>query len=427
MESLKKKYYNLPLRKFFVISVLFTICFVAALSGMVIFGCTAFRHYLLPDPNAVYLTIEQTLSDGSTVTSVQLFEFDDDPQKFAQLVSDQKEQNTVLDEKYSIQKIEKSYDTMGPRRKLAYQSCGVIMAAFPAVSSIIGILLCGLYFYKRKLAEPLKLLSDATAKIASKDLDFSIQYGFNDEMGALCQSFEHMRMTLYENNKILWKMLEERKLMQASIAHDLRNPIAIIEGYTEYLQLNLPNGKLSIQRILRISDNLNKAAKRLEYYTESIKMINQFEDVKMNPKKTPVLEFLKDIEDDFSIIASGSNIQLIVTNNLKDCFVKFDATAVYRILENIFGNAIRFAKEKITISFSTEKQYLIIFVSDDGCGFSDDILENNSNLLLPKPKEDGHMGIGLTISRILCQKHGGNLELSNNEKNGATVKIIIGI
>ncbi len=62
-------------------------------------------------------------------------------------------------------------------------------------------------------------------------------------------------------------MLEERKLMQASIAHDLRNPIAIIEGYTEYLQLNLPNGKLSIQRILRISDNLNKAAKRLEYYT----------------------------------------------------------------------------------------------------------------------------------------------------------------
>ncbi len=427
MESLKKKYYNLPLRKFFVISVLFTICFVAALSGMVIFGCTAFRHYLLPDPNAVYLTIEQTLSDGSTVTSVQLFEFDDDPQKFAQLVSDQKEQNTVLDEKYSIQKIEKSYDTMGPKRKLAYQSCGVIMAAFPAVSSIIGILLCGLYFYKRKLAEPLKLLSDATAKIASKDLDFSIQYGFNDEMGALCQSFEHMRMTLYENNKILWKMLEERKLMQASIAHDLRNPIAIIEGYTEYLQLNLPNGKLSIQRILRISDHLNKAAKRLEYYTESIKMINQFEDVKMNPKKTPVLEFLKDIEDDFSIIASGSNIQLIVTNNLKDCFVKFDATAVYRILENIFGNAIRFAKEKITISFSTEKQYLIISVSDDGCGFSDDILENNSNLLLPKPKEDGHMGIGLTISRILCQKHGGNLELSNNEKNGATVKIIIGI
>lgn len=163
-------------------------------------------------------------------------------------------------------------------------------------------------------------------------------------------------------------MLEERKLMQASIAHDLRNPIAIIEGYTEYLQLNLPNGKLSIQRILRISDNLNKAAKRLEYYTESIRRINQLEDVELNLKETPVLEFVKDIEDDFSVIASGLNIHLIVTHDLQDCLVKLDGAVVYRILENVFGNAMRFAKEKITISFSINEQNLLISVSDDGCG-----------------------------------------------------------
>lgn len=399
MESLKTKYYNLPLRKFFVITVLFTICFVVALSGIVILGCTAFRHYLLPDPNAVYLTIEQTLSDGSTYSTIQLFEFDKDPQQFARLIPDNEEQKDVLDEKYSIQKIEKSYDTMGPRRKLAYQGCGVIMVAFPAVSSIIGILLCGFYFYKRKLAKPIRLLSDATEKISSQDLDFSIKYDCNDEMGVLCQSFENMRAALYDNNKILWNMLEERKLMQASVAHDLRNPIAIIEGYTEYLQLNLPTGKLSTQHILRISDNLNKSAKRLEHYTETIKLINQLEDVKLNLKETSVLEFVKDIEDDFSVIASGSDIQLIVTHNLKDSLVKLDATVVYRILENIFGNAMRFAKEKITISFSIDEQHFIISVSDDGCGFSDDILKNKSNLLLPKPKEDGHMGKCIWISR----------------------------
>ena len=167
MESLKKKYYNLPLRKFFVITVLYTMCLVATLSGMVIFGCTAFRQYLLPDPNAVYLTIEQTLEDGSKISTVQLFEFDKDAEEFAHLIPNGEDQNSVLDEKYSIQKIEKSYDTMGPRRKLAYQGCGIIMVAFPAVSSIIGILLCGLYFYKHKLAKPLKFLSDATEKISS--------------------------------------------------------------------------------------------------------------------------------------------------------------------------------------------------------------------------------------------------------------------
>ncbi len=48
--------------------------------------------------------------------------------------------------------------------------------------------------------------------------------------------------------------------------------------------------------------------------------------------------------------------------------------------------------------------------------FPDDILENNSNLLLPKPKEDGHMGIGLTISEYSAKSTVGNLELSNNKE-----------
>ncbi len=84
---------------------------------------------------------------------------------------------------------------------LLIESCGVIMAAFPAVSSIIGILLCGLYFYKRNLLNRLNFYRMQLQKLLPKDLDFSIQYGFNDEMGALCQSFEHMRMALYEKQQ----------------------------------------------------------------------------------------------------------------------------------------------------------------------------------------------------------------------------------
>ncbi len=44
--------------------------------------------------------------------------------------------------------------------------------------------------------------------------------------------------------------------------------------------------------------------------------------MELNLKETPVLEFVKDIEDDFSVIASGLNIHLIVTHDLQDCLVK---------------------------------------------------------------------------------------------------------
>ena len=79
-------------------------------------------------------------------------------------------------------------------------------------------------------------------------------------MGILCGSFEQMRQTLRENYREMWNLLEERRLLQASIAHDLRNPIAVIEGYTEYLQMNLAKGKLNNQRVLKIAENLNLAA-----------------------------------------------------------------------------------------------------------------------------------------------------------------------
>ena len=103
---------------------------------------------------------------------------------------------------------------------------------------------------KKKLSVSLNLLSDAMQQISDRNLDFHLQYENEDEMGMLCGSFEQMRQTLHENYREMWNLFEERRLLQASIAHDLRNPIAVIESYTEYLQMNLAKGKLSNQRIL---------------------------------------------------------------------------------------------------------------------------------------------------------------------------------
>ena len=131
-----------------------------------------------------------------------------------------------------------------------------------------GILLCGFFFYRYKLSKPIKLLSNATEQIASNNLDFTLSYDNKDEMGGLCRSFEQMRQVLDENNRALWKMLEERKLLQASVAHDLRNPIAIISGYAEYLQMNLSKDSFTRERITTIADHIYLSAGRLKKSTE---------------------------------------------------------------------------------------------------------------------------------------------------------------
>lgn len=432
MEGLKKKYCDLPIRKAFILTVLITFCIVVVLSGLCIWGCAAFRQYLLPDSNAVFLTIALSNADGSRYSfgcRVQLGK-EMTALPFLQAEVDGEsvyESYDLSSMETAITKVENSYDMLSPKRKLAYQGCGVLMIALPALFSMAGILLCGFFFYRQKLNRPLKLLSQATEQITEKNLDFKLSYEANDEMGSLCRSFEQMRQALDENNRELWKMIEQHKMVQASIAHDLRNPIAIIEGYAEYLQLNMKTGHLNMERILQITDNMGNAAKRLGQYTESIRTINQLDDLEINRAKISIEKFIEDVREDLSLMAAGQKIRVNMIGTIPKGLVRVDTSILYRVLENILNNALRYAKETVSLLFEMENRVLTISVIDDGVGFSEDILKNKNRFLMPGASENGHCGLGLTISRMLCKKHDGRLELLNNPSGGATVKIIVGV
>ena len=99
-----------------------------------------------------------------------------------------------------------------------------------------GAALCAALFYRRKLKGPIALLDMASRKIAEKDLDFAIHWDRRDEMGALCASFEEMRRALWENNRVMWRQMEERKRLNAAFAHDLRTPLTVLSGYAGMLR-----------------------------------------------------------------------------------------------------------------------------------------------------------------------------------------------
>lgn len=423
METIKNKCNHMPLRSYLVFCVIVTLCIVVVCSGLTIWVCSAFRSYLLPKSNMVYLKLDSDYEDGTNVSSAYLLEMGDEAQELPELVIGDEAQELPVRTKYTIEKIENSYQILTPKRKLVYHLCGAVMVLVPVLLSITGILVCGFHFYKKKLARPLELMSAATRQIADQNLDFTIEYPCNDEMGQLCQSFEHMRQALYENNKVMWNMLEERRLLQASIAHDLRNPIAIIEGYTEYLHLNLLKNQLSQEKIAKTVTSLDMAAKRLEQYTESVRTLNQFEDMEIDCQETMTGELICRMEADFRILAQNSGVLLQVENHIPNQTVMLDRAILYRILENLFNNAARFARETVYIDFEMEQRMLVVTVMDDGDGFSEEVLKRAGKLFLTGQSEDGHLGVGLAISRMLCKKHGGSLRLYNNQEKKATVKV----
>ena len=428
METMKKRWHDLPLRRFLILTVCLSVGMVALVSALIIGGCAAFRHWLLPDPNAVYLTVEKTLSDGTVLKGTYPLKFGDDLSSMPYTRIEQDGTPTVENVKqtrYAIEKIETGVDSLSPKRKLAYQFCGITMLAAPTVLAFASILWCSMYFYRRKLKTPLAVLASATKQIAEQDLDFEISYRCDDEMGELCRSFEDMRSALCENNKAMWGMLEERRLMQASVAHDLRNPIAIIEGYTEYLGEILKSSEINRDKTTRIAQNLNAAAKRLEQYTESVRLLNQTEESQLDRKPVNAKKLASDIVEDLSLLSKQNGIDLQAANYIPEKEIQVDAALMYRVLENIINNALRYANRQIQLDFSLSGTMLSVTVTDDGDGFPPEILKKQEKKLLIAAK-DGHMGVGLSISRLLCRKHGGKLELSN-ASDGACVKILLSV
>ena len=74
------------------------------------------------------------------------------------------------------------------------------IATIPVVLSF-SMILCVTIFIKRKLARPIKLLTNAYSKIENNELDFTLYYPYKDEMGKLCLAFEKMKNCLYQNNQ----------------------------------------------------------------------------------------------------------------------------------------------------------------------------------------------------------------------------------
>ena len=91
-----------------------------------------------------------------------------------------------------------------------------------------------------------------------------------------------MREALAENNRRLWRMLEARRTMQASVAHDLRNPLAIMEGTVEHIRSLEDAGALTPETLRTTLTGLAETAKRMERYTDYVRDLDAIENTEPN-------------------------------------------------------------------------------------------------------------------------------------------------
>lgn len=371
------------------VTFLITICVTALLSSVTIFTANQVQHEILKKR---YMTINSPD-----------FQVDEDTG------------NYILD----IDNNNITWQPLSTWDTVAYYGSYAAMVGLPVFYIAVGIGAAAAVYYRKKLREPITQLQNGVERIQEDNLDFHIEYDGDDELGRLCCSMEKMRRELRQKHKALWESLEQRKLLNASVSHDLRTPITVLKGYLDYLEKNIPQDKLTEDMLLDTVSSMQGAVNRLELYVESVRDIEKIENIEIEKRSENVKLLLNELISNVRQLAGDKEI--IISNDITVDKIQIDKGVFFRILENLLQNALRYAEKQVSINLSHKKDFLILTVKDDGKGFSAADLEKATTVFYSNDKEKQHFGIGLSVCKILCEKHGGLLYVGNQKEKGACV------
>lgn len=284
-------------------------------------------------------------------------------------------------------------------------------------------------FYKNRLKRPFALLEKGVLEIQKQNLQFSLEYESQDEMGQLLKSMDKMRETLVENYEYMWKLIEEQKQLNAAFAHDLRTPLTVLKGYCEFLSRYLPQGAVSQEKMTDILLLMTNQLERLSDFSKTMKEVRNLDEYPIEKEKTELFHFCRTIEGIVEALNMGGAVTLSVkylSEEMEKQTVFFDENIVLEVLDNLLSNAIRFAKSQVIVSVEIEEKaagkYMYLYVEDDGKGFLDSELHKAIAPYYSSEQEEEHFGIGLYICNMLCNFHGGTVSLANRiEGNGAII------
>lgn len=291
----------------------------------------------------------------------------------------------------------------------------------PVLGSCIAVFL----FYRNKLKRPIKELELASKSIARNNLDFHISYENKDEMGSLCQEFERMRKQLTENNKRLWRVIEEEKALRAAIAHDIRTPLSVLRGYQEMLLEFVPEETLDKEQMLSMLSEGMGQIERMNDFVETMRRMNSLDNRAVQAERMNLLAFAAQVEQETSFLSKEAGKRYeIRTDFLEEVFMG-DRNLILEVAENLLSNALRYAREAVNIALIQKHKELTIIIADDGPGFSEDPEQLTKAFYHSNPQDDlGHFGLGMFICKLYCEKHGGRLLLGNQQETGAVVKAV---
>ena len=298
------------------------------------------------------------------------------------------------------------------------------------------LIVCGavaMYLYSRQFTKPIEDMAKAANQMSHLDFDVKVPTGSDDELGRLGNSINELssklELTISElktANNELQKDIEQkvqidemRKEFLSHVSHELKTPIALIQGYSEGLKDNILDDEESKDFYCEV---IADEAKKMNAMVKKLLTLNQIEfgNNQLSMQRFDVCQMIQNKINSSQILFKKKN-NTVIFEEEAPVYVWADELMIEEVFSNYLSNALNHVYENGTIRIWFERMdsNLRIHVYNDGkC-----IPEEELNKLWIKfykvdkarTREYGGNGIGLSIVAATMKAHGKDFGVANKE------------
>ena len=242
----------------------------------------------------------------------------------------------------------------------------------------------------------------------SGNLEARIPIKKNNEFDRIGLVFNEMAGTIEQNIRELQGIDELRKELISNISHDLRTPVASIQGYAETLLLKA--GKLDAEQQEKYAGIIYKSSDKLKALVDELFELSKLEtnQVKLKKESFSIAELVSDVANKYRIISQkkGISINTFISNDIP--LVEADISLIDRVLQNLIDNAIKFCREGDYINLEiklSSPSTVKVSIADSGTGISASDLPFIFERYYSGKRHNESTGLGLAIVKKIIDLH----------------------
>ncbi|HKL41588.1 MAG TPA: ATP-binding protein [Clostridia bacterium] len=304
-----------------------------------------------------------------------------------------------------------------------YQAIAMILIiAFSVVSFLILVIITLLgNKVNRHMFQPIRNMTDSAKKISGNNLNQRIDVANSyDELKELGETFNQMM------NRIESSYRKQKQFVNDA-SHELRTPIAVIQGYSNLLSRW---GKDDEKILLESIDAIKDESEHMKSLVNSLLFLARADknETKLDRSTFLINDLLEELIKENRLIDSSHIFSKSIEGNL---LMNADRKLIKQALRIFIQNSIKFTPEggKITLKAFSDENDIVIDICDTGIGIPKKDLGNIFDRFYradeSRTKNKGGTGLGLSIAKWIISAHEGRILIRSTVDIGTDIRLIL--